>query len=133
LPTGLASPSVSCSRRRGSLAILRSELVRGPSRDEHRPLGPTLVNPCGPTRSANHHVALFDNAERGGGPAPGRALAQTISPDHRCSRLILRGQPAIRRPTGLAPSDTKCVFSRAQSMLSPRFSTVFQKESKPDI
>jgi hypothetical protein len=41
--------------------------------------------------------------------------------------------PANRHPAGLAPSGAKCALSRAHPVLSPRFSTVNQKESKHGI
>jgi hypothetical protein len=103
-----------------------------PSRDEHRAphLEPHPRHPSGPTRSANHHVASSTTRE-------GRAIrsGQGVDTDgfarsSLTAALILRRQPAIRRLTRSAPSDSKCVFSRAHSMLSPRFSTVFQKESR---
>jgi hypothetical protein len=48
-------------------------------------------------------------------------------------QLDFAARPSFGFRPAVPPSDSKCVFSRAHSTLSPRFSTVFQKESKPDI
>jgi hypothetical protein len=45
--------------------------------------------------------------------------------------LILRTGFAVRQPRELPPSSRKCAPSRAHFVLSPRFSTVNQRESKP--